>query len=1405
MDKMQNVIWPDREESEESPITVELVRDADDVWRVCIDGRLWPKTFDPTMPEAELVCSLPPPVRTDAALSASSTCRGVVVTCRLEHDALAPHSVELQATRIVSSDEWGDQTAKGTQSDERVFSTKQIIPYRTEGSSASATLLPFPYAASPFPVLAVIDYRQLEQEYGAAVRFLSAASGTLIDLATTSADTFHNKEFFGVKAFAKNWALVPKMETPLKFDVKLFGEAGRRPAHDELRRHFKVMRDAFAICRERTSLKDFMPRVQYVRLALARNGEDKALRLFEYILLLDPKTLPKKPADGNGDQGGPSQTVTGATTANAASTATGANATVEFDYSRMNLVQRRRTTVRLEYVVTITEIDGTIRHMRLRPTQYDACLAFTVLAGLPKARMQLEEEIDALSTELQTSSDAVPAVQQGTPTASGKLLHISIDEKNLGALSKDLPINVTQDGFRRSLEFVQRMCCVATGEEMPVDATVGLAEHVEVGTVAYTRILPQLAFTANTESAPLARIPMPEDTSEPPSLTEVTMTGSIPFGVRASGLVLTGLAALGSGLLTFSVNRASNAAAHVLVRAATASTATASGGVGLGYIFASGFGTLLASLMTPVVSVPAAATAIFGGLLLKGTVKLGDTAWDAIKKTWGNEFIQDKQMMSMQNHSFAVGLNVWYVLQTAYVAYSVESAKSDDTRSEARRSAALRARGTPVVAAVHAAQIALNALHQQDVRTRRLSNGLHRFTFRQDYEYRGGGDEQGVQFGFILHENRKWQGVPRPGMWLSTYPRDIDEKEYEFSILRGRTVPAELHAIASGGERKGSAADAAATRVRVATFAHVSAGRFTRHTTQLIESVDHEVRERLVDASELLSVAYEKSVWLSWPVVYGDDILWSCCVGGAAARLALREMNAFQDTNDEYERKAELASTHEKALRALHDNVRGATREVADARDRLRRRLADMAVATDTVEAENALVVARSSYSDALRSASAEIVKLVLSQPYIEHKNAMDTINADLRRLWTSRVRPAALDLAACMRARPGGTEEPSRTLTRSDAIRDRVFLSMLRTQTRMLAMGDADCRVLIALACELPIHERSALHEMEAAVDARHKHTTVAVPKKADVLSVDAIRASFAARRLDVEHAHGLRIGSGTSAIVDMLADTRVESDGALFLCAANDTLGSLATQNLRPNDTAFERVTKLGALADALRYAARCLTPQGHSYAPASRILRIEKYTRCAGLARHPFVVRKSRDLCEVHLSESHRTTEPLGASAAKSFAHIDEALLSNGDLAAQLTSYADARDAAKNCMSHNAARFKWAIALQRLQCIEDGGYGECDTHIAIRVRGTPAQQVDTAFAVALALHLLAMETGWRENVGLMLECDNEESIAFVHAQLHRASRACDDAVESGHPVVMWQEALLALSGVACVFGNK
>ena len=429
-------IWPDREWSR--PITVELVRQAGDEWKVCIDGQLChesPKSELDLQTESERAadakvhpdrypaCALPPPLRSDQPIAPDSSCRKLLFACRLEDDALQPASVKLVVDQINMSFERRDQSADAVSERRDAIATYDLKCYSISDSSADALIMPYPFAAPAQSSLGIIDYNPLQAWYDrkAVHDWTQSRTTKYVSEEMEMGEPKPPKNKPKVITLGSGQTSAPKaVDALLKTIVDAFNEVVRI----EKATNFELARLA--------DKKNWKPqraaeiRIEMLRTVLDVKGETQALELFDALswgppipLDIDVRAASEaaevanavQPTSAAADEGiavrvaggsarAPHDTATDAPVpSNAGATKEQARATdlgskwYKFVYDNLLYDQRSKSHVQIQYHLEIAEFDGSIQKLYIRPRMHYAHVAHAVYALLEADEQSLRISI----------------------------------------------------------------------------------------------------------------------------------------------------------------------------------------------------------------------------------------------------------------------------------------------------------------------------------------------------------------------------------------------------------------------------------------------------------------------------------------------------------------------------------------------------------------------------------------------------------------------------------------------------------------------------------------------------------------------------------------------------------------------------------------------------------------------------------------------------------------------------------------------------------------------------------------------------------------------------------------------------------------------------------------------------
>lgn len=202
---------------EGNPIMVEIVRGVDgpqdETWSVIVDGIVQTKGFglhESNDDEQALVCTLPPGIAVDKAITKSTMVRPVVIAIRLESEALKPMSMTGSFTQILETTEHRE---RDEYEEKKMDVTFVLKDYRTDDIVSNVAVVQYPFRAPAQSALGILSIgavqRQVEKNtsiiaYNTWARTVNGVKQSVYDarqksylefMALDKSDDFVNKGF----------------------------------------------------------------------------------------------------------------------------------------------------------------------------------------------------------------------------------------------------------------------------------------------------------------------------------------------------------------------------------------------------------------------------------------------------------------------------------------------------------------------------------------------------------------------------------------------------------------------------------------------------------------------------------------------------------------------------------------------------------------------------------------------------------------------------------------------------------------------------------------------------------------------------------------------------------------------------------------------------------------------------------------------------------------------------------------------------------------------------------------------------------------------------------------------------------------------------------------------------------
>ena len=916
------------------PIAVELVRTSDDEWHVAVDGQLCHERPTTNWANLETVprCPLPPPLGRDKPLAVDSTTRRVVVSCRLEAEALAPASVELAIDQVVWSDE--RQNTSISARTERTHLDRYILsPYATSDQTAKVVVLPYPFVATPQSVLGVVSYRELE---------LHLERKSQHKLKQKNRQTVRNFEEPTPPPEARVHAIGGKKRSaPAEVATMLQTLASAFNAMTQWELDRRDNNDTF-FQRQDFGYRTIELRAEGVRYMLKERGDSAALALFDAMAYgldvgtwldglwerfgvettpdelqdiydravaedpiatadialgppssaSDTETIDTIVVGPDGDALEPRTADTGAVlfdnrevnarddewTAAVAARANWTPIHYEFLYDRLQFETRKRTMLRLEYRLIITEHDGTKRQVRVAPKEHFGHVAHAVFTGVEKDEQDMRQAVVAFQEALDNFLLERPAA-----VAVRDLFDMAYDIADFPFATWDswrdwllasrprrermFDSSVRIPKMKRSLKQLLVMLGYMTGPMWPEDEPlIRPAPGPQLQVVTHVRQLPQVVWVDGSTVLPSLRIP---DDTEPPS------EWARPVNTDPSRLTAF-VTWFGAALAGLGFGAAKGFYTYVSSTIGLATTAASTG-----WQAGAGAGGLLAWLAGLGAGVAAPLVLTAGALGVAAAYYFADPVIDAVSR--GRAFYD----------AAYTGLPLMFSVRNIVIDYTRRSAELGGMRKRAVERALRELRGRPVMSALVSGREALTRLRAlRRVMTNLCRNG-QRFQFALGYT-----GAIGVA-GSTLHTDDVWDTALNAGLLTTKLPSEVTDALHEAVELRRVRVDEAIDVVVGNAARTTptTVAENAAAEVHGALVLELAALRSPLRPESMLGSAAVQAQWMTQRAADVILAAYGSKA--GFTCVQSDDAMWECFPGGLVARLALSYSTGFDRANSE--------------------------------------------------------------------------------------------------------------------------------------------------------------------------------------------------------------------------------------------------------------------------------------------------------------------------------------------------------------------------------------------------------------------------------------------------------------------------------------------------------------------------
>ena len=1034
------------------PILIEVVRDTDDEWHAVIDGQRCSERFavgNATTPS----CGLPPPIAPDRPIAPDTTSRKVVLTCRLEKEALAPARVDLVIEQVVHSVERRDKTYNN-QDERDVLERYELKPYSISEPEAPAFVLPYPFACVPQSAFGIVNYAELEKylerQEQHEDRIRRGQTGTLFDEKQPAVGEARTHKVGGEKVSAPA-AAADLLDIIIRaYDQLVAWETKRRSAGI-------IGAEAFGL----DSTAEF--RIEGIRYMLREHGESTALALWDALAFgpdvssllgtqqplkqtiqeqadrleqqqqQQPLPPPAPIVDGHvGDEDGVVIDIRGEDGDGVLTTASDTSAflgedqrsirtklldavrgrleqwrglSYEFLYDRMLFENRQATHLRLEYRIEITEADGTVRSLTIAPYRWYAYVAHAVYTRVERDEERLRvavhntlQVLNKVAAKQRLMSIVRDYTYDATVFPSRTYAEWSawLNERRWYR-QRYKSSGAILNRMANSLLQMTIMCGFMTGPAWPEPApAVAEAPPTPLVVPTHARVLPQIVRPKANMRLPQLKVPANTDAPDdwvPP------VSGRESWWTWWSALVLASLFGYAVGVPVAIWAYASTmtgyaiGAAQATIAAAQA-TASAAGPVGGGLASVLEFAAGYVPVVGPAVALLARTVAKPLVQLLAGT---GAGSFVAGAAT---EAASDYAVGAMAQGIYSgvvTGLPHFFALRNTIVAFARRRVQRDETRQRAYDRSARQIRGIPVMSTLQSARVAIHNLHLLAGDMFKLIYAGERYRLKQSYTRIAPGSEALVIPGRAPYSDDLWDSVPNSGLLLLMPPVDVVDAVFDATEMRRIEVES-LFRIVGGASSNGAPQTLAELGAHVAhaeLLTAMDSRRLPIIGETLMGSASAQAQRAAERAGALVLAAYGSTSWSTATThVYGNDDLWSCLPGGPIARLAVRHTTVFSRANAN---RLPLQEAVQNARRALE-----ATPEYANL-TREQQLVADN---------EQAFQASRDAWNQAIIPLNAVIDQYKQSTNYtddglktqIEQRDAqLATETAAMKRVWDNR------------------------------------------------------------------------------------------------------------------------------------------------------------------------------------------------------------------------------------------------------------------------------------------------------------------------------------------------------------------------------------------------------------------
>lgn len=1096
-------------------------------------------------------------------------------------------------------------------------------------------------------------------------------------------------------------------------------------------------------------------------------------------------------------------------------------------YERMQFESRTRTRVAMEFVFEITEVDGRVKRIRVRPDEHFAFAAHAIYSKLADDEFKLQEAVTnfskALDQIVNQNRTLVNVLQEGRDVLAGfgstyKQLSTWITARTNAHERKYKEWRARAKKIQMSLSLLNLMCGFETGPSWPPPTELNSQQPPSLPAPKYLRIMPQIVLTKRIA---LPRFPVPNDIVEPDEWSR-------PVEYNATWREWMYAISKSAFRIKFEVLK--NYMRNVVWEAKNTPSwisTFASFGDSLGRFTGQTVGAAIFYLTTyiPVTVAQWIPATVIGAFTytLPAFMVAGAAAGSVLGIFYGGRFgAAALKEGAYYKTSVDIALDVAPVIWTFKQTLFDETRRSQERRGkrkEAYEKAVKLAIGTPVLSALANARIAMQGISKQDTEFWDLVFEGSRYYLTQRYVQ----TEAALAIkGDAPLSDREWTGAPSSSVFALAFPSDVSEALYEAVVLRRVRTQVAIEIVAGSAE-----SDVVAVQTKMAAQAafdecisFLTESRSTLLPSHLFASAVQSARQLVNDGGELLLAAYGKSKLSNASdvsnAVHGDDIIWSCLPGGSAARLALRHVAAFESTEMRHKKLSERLLNIRKRTRNT-DEWRQLQNRL-ERRDKLRNENFALERAMrnkessekqreDVEKARQAVMTAYNQNNSQLYDAQAELNN---SEYAAEERRAIKQIQRHHRTSWSIQQQAEIETFVQTWKQTAQNADK--REAKQSKVLQERVgiqhmVVAMDSLNKRLNALGLKEAAHLVVsgfprVVQAMRTHPQPVTRALEHARVTNRAEVQISAQS---VIPQATEKAFWASRRMDVDAIASLRnLDPNPNDLVKQLSSLDVSDNVAAgdnfvhYYCPVGDhldtspTIGSFLTERLT-----FTRV-RCELLAPLIDIVRRCTVPF-NTYARTNAVV-VQKTASPRGLSYHPLVVTTRANLISVFTAGVLQIDDiTLRKGRENAVLPTLVQVLANTTLeftmdSAQWLLWERGLAQRAQSIAFNADRYKHAVALAMQRQPPPGlVILRCDSFAVNVIQST-------ALAFALGLALYESETGAAAPTVALEHPDtkNANDQDAVLNLLKKAREACKHAVESGHPVVYLNEVCYALAAM-------